>query len=117
MSQTVEVVSGAALGFLGLASVDEAAVTVAPSPEKAMLYATAGLLGGSLGGGLMGLLSSSDTRGAQTGAFFGAGMTGLVNAVALTRAGQTALGALFGIVGLAGVSGAVYMAATRQRGR
>lgn len=104
---------------LGLGQTEEGAIAPAPAmtPEKAMFYASASVAGGALGGAIMGLIASSDLRGAQTGAFFTAGMASFASAVQLTRADQTALGVLFGLCGLAGVAGSVYMSATRVRTR
>jgi len=100
---------------LGLGQAEETAIAPVIAPEKAMFYASASVAGGALGGAIMGLIASSDLRGAQTGAFFTAGMASFASAVQLTRADQTALGVLFGLCGLAGVAGSVYMSATRRR--
>lgn len=78
-------------------------------------YMAASLLSAGVGGGLLGLVASSDLRGAGTGALFSVGAAGIADAFILRRAGA-GLGvvALSTIIGIGGLGGSVWLAMTRK---
>lgn len=117
---SLEVLSGNAMRTVGIRTMRGLGVvdlTSTFTPEKAMTVGSAALAGAAVGGSVLGYVASSDLRGAGTGALLAAGMTGLFDGYWLGKGGQPTLGVLFGALGVAGLSGAIWLAATRRRRR
>lgn len=82
-------------------------------------YAATSLLGATIGGAILGYVSSGDTEGAQTGALFSAGIGSLADAALFGRAGNPAGAMMMALVGLGtlGWSFARFQGAQRGRAR
>lgn len=97
------------------------AAAAAPAPAEIARtrgegsYMAASLISAGLGGGLLGLVASSDWRGAGTGALFSVGAAGIADAFILRRSGA-GLGSivLSTAIGLGGLGGATWLAMTRK---
>jgi len=94
---------------------------VAPDPvetagnDMTLPYAFASVGGATVGGALIGYVSSGDLRGIATGATLTAGLASMANAVPMIRRlDRRFIGVGFGIGGILAAGASLYLAATRD---